>query len=98
MITEPTGTDGHRTIGRTWHVSLLKSSLLIEILSLFTTRSQALPMQILLVILLKMLLLILWLSLVPNVIQDQKILTGRYLHLHGRQFLVVLTRVNHFAR
>src|SRR5205814_8662265 len=24
LIAEPTGTDGHRTIGRTWHASLLK--------------------------------------------------------------------------
>jgi hypothetical protein len=33
MIAEPTGTDGHRTIGRTWHVSRLKNSALVEAIS-----------------------------------------------------------------
>jgi hypothetical protein len=30
MIAEPTGTDGHRTIGRPWHVSHWKNSSLAE--------------------------------------------------------------------
>jgi hypothetical protein len=36
MIAEPTGTDGHRTIGRTWHVSLLTDSSLVEAICLST--------------------------------------------------------------
>src|SRR3989442_3425465 len=43
-INNLTGTDGHRPIGRTWHVSHLKSSFLRQMISLFTTRSQALSM------------------------------------------------------
>jgi hypothetical protein len=32
-INNRTGTDGHRTIGRTWHVSRLKNSALVEAIS-----------------------------------------------------------------
>jgi hypothetical protein len=32
MIAEPTGTDGHRTIGRPWHISPLKNSSLAEVI------------------------------------------------------------------
>ena len=32
MIAEPTGTDGHRPIGRPWHISPLKNSSLAEVI------------------------------------------------------------------
>jgi hypothetical protein len=59
-------------------------------------RSQA-PIQILLVILLNMLLLILWSSLVPNIIQGQLTRNGRYPQLNGRRFCGALTREKRFA-
>src|SRR6266699_3423231 len=36
MITEPTGTDGHRTIGRTFPSSLLQNFSLVEMIFLST--------------------------------------------------------------
>ncbi len=36
MIAEPTGTDGHRPIGRTWHISRWKNSALAKAISLST--------------------------------------------------------------
>jgi len=33
LIAEPTGTDGHRTIGRTWHASHLKNCRVAEAIS-----------------------------------------------------------------
>ena len=38
-----TGTDGHRTIGRTWHVSRLKKSALAEAICWSTRNEQPLP-------------------------------------------------------
>jgi hypothetical protein len=42
-INNRTGTDGHRTIGRTWHVSLLKSSSLVKAICLSTRKTLSLP-------------------------------------------------------
>jgi hypothetical protein len=43
MIAEPTGTDGHRAIGRTWHASRWKSSSLAEAICLSTWNTLPLP-------------------------------------------------------
>ncbi len=43
MIAEPTGTDGHRTIGRTWHASPLKNSSQAEAICLSTRNMLPLP-------------------------------------------------------
>jgi len=43
LIAEPTGTDGHRTIGRTWHTSLLTNSSLAEALCWSTRNTLPLP-------------------------------------------------------
>ena len=42
-IAEPTGTDGHRPIGRTWHGSHLKSCLVAEAISWSTRNRLPLP-------------------------------------------------------
>src|SRR5690348_12177234 len=36
MIAEPTGTDGHRPIGRPWHASLLNDSSAVKVICLST--------------------------------------------------------------
>jgi len=43
MIAEPTGTDGHRTIGRPWHAFLLKCYSVAEAISWSTRNVSRLP-------------------------------------------------------
>ena len=43
QIAEPTGTDGHRTIGRTWRSSPSKNSSLVEVISLSIRKTLPLP-------------------------------------------------------
>jgi hypothetical protein len=43
MIAEPTGTDGIRTIGRTWHASPWKNSSPAEVICLSTRNTLPLP-------------------------------------------------------
>ncbi len=78
MIAEPTGTDGLRAIGRTWHLYLLRNSFLAEMICWLIMRSQALC-NIIWAIHLLMPLIILWSVLSRNATGGQMIPSGGYL-------------------
>jgi len=79
MIAEPTGTDGHRTIGRTCHPSPLRNFSQAEMISSSTDIRTVTCLTHL---------------LFRNADQGRMIPIGKYPLLNGKSFFIALTRVN----
>ncbi len=82
MIAEPTGTDGHRTIGRPWHAFPWKDSALAEVNCLSTRNMLPLPHLELIRSLLH--LTIQYWHLYLNTFKLYLILAGKSRHLFGQ--------------
>ena len=92
MITEPTGTDGHRPIGRTWHVSRWKNSAPVEAICWSTRNTLLLPHPELIRSPLPLTIRCWWLCL-PT-LKPYLILAGRSRPRHGQPCSSVSSRGN----